>query len=107
MPASPIASKYPLNEQWAPLVVYGKRASLRRKLRGQHKHAKRNAMKVNNRKRQTAHAQPLLEPVGKATSRMDHATIYSREDENNMLNSLAHSFSVLRERCIRFLGQRR
>ena len=45
--------------------------------------------------------------VGKETSRMDHATIYSREDENNMLNSLAHSFSILRERCIRFLGQRR
>jgi len=26
MPASPIASNYPLNEQWAPLAVYGKRA---------------------------------------------------------------------------------
>jgi len=25
-PASPIASNYPLNEQWAPLAVYGKRA---------------------------------------------------------------------------------
>jgi len=26
MPASPIASNYLLNEQWAPLAVYGKRA---------------------------------------------------------------------------------
>ena len=43
--------------------------------------------------------------VGKETSKMDHTTIYSREDENNMLNSLAHSFSVLRERCMWFLGQ--
>ena len=23
MPASPITSNYPLNEQWAPLAVYG------------------------------------------------------------------------------------
>jgi len=61
MPASPIASNYPLNEQWAPLAVYGKRAPLRRKLRGQHKHAQRNAMKTNSRKWQTAHARPLLE----------------------------------------------
>ena len=37
MPASPIASDYPLDERWAPLAVYGKRAPLRRKLRGQHK----------------------------------------------------------------------
>jgi len=37
MPASPIASNYTRNEQWAPLAVYGKRAPLRRKLRGQHK----------------------------------------------------------------------
>ena len=37
MPASPIASNYPRNEQWAPLAVYGKRAPLRRKLRSQHK----------------------------------------------------------------------
>jgi len=37
MPASPIASNYPLNEQWAPLAVYGKGALLRSKLRGQHK----------------------------------------------------------------------
>ena len=37
MPASPIASNYPLNKQWAPLAVYGKRAPLRRKLWGQHK----------------------------------------------------------------------
>jgi len=37
MPASPIASNYPLNEQWAPLAVYGKRAPLQRKLWGQHK----------------------------------------------------------------------
>ena len=52
MPASLIASNYPLNEQGA---VYGKRAPLRRKLRGQHKHAKRNAMKttVGNAKRGT------------------------------------------------------
>ena len=64
MPASPIASNYPLNEQWAPLAVYGKRVPLRRKLRGQHKHAKRNAMKTNSRKCQTAHARPLLEPAG-------------------------------------------
>ena len=64
MPASPIASNYPLNEQWAPLAVYGKRAALRRKLRGQHKHAKRNAMKTNSRKCQTAHSRPLLEPAG-------------------------------------------
>ena len=37
---------------------------LRRKLRGQHKHAKRNAMKTNSRKCQTAHARPLLEAAG-------------------------------------------
>ena len=37
MPASPIASNYTRNEQWAPLAVYGKRAPLRRKLQGQHK----------------------------------------------------------------------
>ena len=37
MPASPIAGNYPLNKQWAPLAVYGKRAPIRRKLRGQHK----------------------------------------------------------------------
>ena len=41
MPASPIASNYPLNEQWAPLALYGKRAPLRRKRRGQHKHARK------------------------------------------------------------------
>jgi len=64
MPASPIASNYPLNEQWAPFAVYGTRAPLRRKLRGQHKHAKQNAMKTNSGKGQTAHARPLLEPVG-------------------------------------------
>jgi len=58
MPVSPIASNYPLSEQWAPLAVYGKRATLRRK------HAKRNAMKANSRKCQTAHARPLLEPAG-------------------------------------------
>ena len=40
----------------------------------------------------------LSHGVGKETSRMDYATRYSREDENNMLNSLAHSFSVLREK---------
>ena len=45
MPASPIASKYPLNEQWAPLAVYGKRVPLRRKLRGQP-----SAVKTNSRK---------------------------------------------------------
>jgi len=28
---------YPLNEQWARLAVYGKRAPLQRKLRGQHR----------------------------------------------------------------------
>ena len=28
MSASPIASNYPLNEEWAPLAVYGKRAPL-------------------------------------------------------------------------------
>jgi len=64
MPASPIARNYPLNEQRAPLAVYGKRASLRRKLWGQHKHAERNAMKTNSRKCQTTHARPLLEPAG-------------------------------------------
>ena len=37
MPASSIASNYPLHEHWAPLAVYGMRAPLRRKLRGQHK----------------------------------------------------------------------
>ena len=41
MPASPNASNYPLDEQWAPLAVYGKKAPLRRKLRGQHKHARK------------------------------------------------------------------
>jgi len=37
MPASRIASNYPLNERWAPLAVNGTRAPLRRKLRGQPK----------------------------------------------------------------------
>jgi len=37
MPASPIASNYPFNEQWAPLAVNGMRTPLRRKLQGQHK----------------------------------------------------------------------
>ena len=37
MPASPITNNYTRIEQWAPLAVYGKRAPLRRKLRGQHK----------------------------------------------------------------------
>ena len=32
MPTSPIASNYPLNKQWAPLAVYGKKAPLQRKL---------------------------------------------------------------------------
>jgi len=41
MPASPIASNYTRNEQWAPLAVYGKRAPLRRKLRGQQKLTRR------------------------------------------------------------------
>jgi len=41
MPASPTAINYILNEQWAPLAVYGKRAPLRRKLRGQHKYARK------------------------------------------------------------------
>ena len=41
MPASPIAGNYPLNEQWAPLALYGKKAPLQRKLRGQHKHARK------------------------------------------------------------------
>jgi len=59
MPASLIASNYPLIEQWAPLVVFGKRAPLWRKLRGQP-----NAMKTNSRKCQTALARPQLEPAG-------------------------------------------
>ena len=63
MPASPIASHYPLNEQWAPLAVYGKRAPLRRKLRGAAQ-TRNNTMKTNSRKCQTAHARPLLEPAG-------------------------------------------
>ena len=59
MPASPTASNYPLNKQWAPLALYGKRAPLRRKLRSStNMHAKRNAMKTNSRKCQTAHARP-------------------------------------------------
>jgi len=36
-PALPIVINYPLNKQWAPLAVYGKRAALRRKLWAQHK----------------------------------------------------------------------
>ena len=47
MPASPIASNYPLNKQWAPFVLYGKSAPLRRKLRGQHKH-ERKAKRYEN-----------------------------------------------------------
>jgi len=56
MPASPIASNYPLNEQWAPLAVYGKRAPLRRKLRGQHKLTRKAKLwkrTVGNGKRRT------------------------------------------------------
>ena len=63
IPASPIASNYPFNEQWAPLA----REHLLEENYGasQHKHAtKRNAMKTNCRKCQTAHALPLLEPAG-------------------------------------------
>jgi len=48
MPASPIASNYPLTEQWAPLALYGKRTPLRRKLRGQRKHA-RKAKRYENK----------------------------------------------------------
>ena len=47
MPALPIASNYPLNGQWAPLALYGKRAPVRRKLPGQHKHA-RQAKRYEN-----------------------------------------------------------
>jgi len=47
-----------LNEQWAPLAVYGKRAPLGGKLRGQP-----NPMKTNSRICQTAHTRPQLEPV--------------------------------------------
>jgi len=41
MPASPIASNYPLNERWAPLAVNGTRAPLQRKLRDQPKLARK------------------------------------------------------------------
>ena len=64
MPSSPIASD-PHNEQWAHhWQCNGKRAPLRRKLRGQHKHAMRNAMEAYSQKCQTAYPQPLLEPAG-------------------------------------------
>jgi len=56
MPASPIASNYPLAEQWAPLAVYGKRAPLWRKLRGQHKLTRKAKLwkrTVRNGKRRT------------------------------------------------------
>jgi len=41
MPASPIASNYPLIEWWAPLAVNGTRAPLQRKLRDQPKLARK------------------------------------------------------------------
>jgi len=60
IPASPIASNYPLNEQWAPLAVYGKRAPLGSKLRGQHK-LTRNAQL---RKRTVGNGKRCPEPAG-------------------------------------------
>jgi len=53
MPASPIASNYPLNEQWAPLAVYDKRAPLQRKLWGQHK-LTRKAKRYENKQSEMA-----------------------------------------------------
>jgi len=68
------------------------------------------AAKAVNRPTNTVYLTVL---VGKETSWTSHATgtwqkmgaATNSEDENNMLKSLAHSFSVLRERCMRFLGQ--
>jgi len=45
-PASPIASNYPVNEQWAPLAVNGTRAPLRGKL-GDRPKLTRKAPKTN------------------------------------------------------------
>jgi len=57
MPASPIASNYPLNEQRAPLVVYGKRAPLSKETTGPAQtNTQSETMKTNSRKRQTARA---------------------------------------------------
>jgi len=56
MPASRIASNYPLNEQWASLAVYGKKALLRRKLQDQHKLTRKAKLwkrTVGNGKRRT------------------------------------------------------
>ena len=62
-PASPFASNYLLNEQWAPLQVYDTRAPLRRKLRSQHKQIV-TAKRLENPKCPTALARPWLEHAG-------------------------------------------
>ena len=65
MPASPIASNYPLNEQWAPLAVYGKGAPIRRKLWGQHKHARKaKRYESEQSKMQNSARAAFLEPAG-------------------------------------------
>jgi len=65
IPGSPIARDYPLNERWASLALYGKRAPLRRKLRGQHKHARKAKLYENEQSKMPNGArQPLLEPTG-------------------------------------------
>ena len=64
-PASPIASNYPLNEQWAPLALYMAREH---PVEGNYwtntnMRTKRNTMNTNSRKCQTVYARPLLEPA--------------------------------------------
>ena len=51
-----LTSNYPINEQWVSLAVYGKIAPLRRKLRGQHKHA-RKAKRYENEKSKMANGE--------------------------------------------------
>jgi len=65
MPASLIASNYPLNEQCAPLAMYGKRAPLRRKLRGQHKLTRRVKRYENEQSEMAKGARvAFVEPAG-------------------------------------------
>ena len=65
MPESPNTSNYPLNDQWAPLAVYGKSAPIRRELWGQHKHARKAKPYENEQSKMPNGARAaFLEPAG-------------------------------------------
>jgi len=64
MPASPNASNYPLNEQWAPLETEESTPSKETTGPTQANTQSETAMKTNSQKWEAAHARPLLEPAG-------------------------------------------